>query len=119
MSSSLLDSLTPWVDSSIEFHIHPRSRHWLSRTSHVSSASGFTASQFAILNSVKITAMVPRIFPTNLVESRNTGYKLVEFTANCLTMPYSNQESDLELLVPAWKCGILGVLHRDCPEVVE
>jgi len=33
--------------------------------------------------------MVPRIFPTNLVESRKTGYKLVDFTANHLTMPYS------------------------------
>src|SRR5882724_598451 len=32
-------------------------------------------SQFAILNSVKRTATVPRIFPTTLVESRNTGYK--------------------------------------------
>src|SRR5882724_12954651 len=32
-------------------------------------------SQFAILKSVKRTAMVPRIFPTNLVESINTGYK--------------------------------------------
>src|SRR5882724_10995748 len=89
MSSSLIDSLTPWVDSSIEFHIHPRSRHWPSRTSHVSSASGCMASQFAILTSVKRTVMVPRIFPTNLVESRDTGYKPVQFTANCLTMPYS------------------------------
>ena len=36
----------------------------------------------------KRTVMVPRIFPTNLVESKNTGYKPVEFTANRLTMPY-------------------------------
>src|SRR5882724_1896271 len=88
MSSSSIDSLTPQVDSMIESHIHPRSRHWLSRTSRVSSASGCTASQLAILNSVKRTVTVPRIFPTNLVESRDTGYKPVEFTANRLTMPY-------------------------------
>src|SRR5882724_11764564 len=75
MLSSLIDSLTPRIDSSIESHIHPRSRHWLSRTSCVSFASGCMGSQFAILNSVKRTAMVPRIFPTNLVESINTGYK--------------------------------------------
>jgi len=37
----------------------------------------------------KRTVTVPRIFPTNLVESRNTGYKPVKFTENCLTMPYS------------------------------
>src|SRR5882724_5684368 len=53
MLSSSIDSLTPWIDSSIESHIHLRSRHWSSQTSCVSSASGCTASQFAILNSVK------------------------------------------------------------------
>src|SRR5882724_10470954 len=47
------------------------------------------ASQFAILNSVKRNVPVPRIFPTNLVESRDTGYKPVEFTANRLTTPYN------------------------------
>src|SRR5882724_12405586 len=92
MLSSLLDSLTPWIDSSIESHIHPRSRHWSSQTSHVSFASGCTAAQFAILNSVKRTPMVPRIFPTNLVESRNTGHKPVDFTANCLTTPYTRPD---------------------------
>src|SRR5882724_7676378 len=104
MSSSLIGSLTPWVDSSIESHIHLRSRHWPSQTSHVSSASRCTASQSSILNSVKRTVTVPRIFPTNLVESRDTGYKPVEFTANCLTMPYStiidlNDHTVLQCLV--------------------
>src|SRR5882724_1695240 len=33
MLSSSIDSLTPWIDSSIKSHIHPRSRHWLIRTS--------------------------------------------------------------------------------------
>src|SRR5882724_3718458 len=70
--SSSINSLTPQIDSSIEFHIHLRSRHWSSRTSHVSFVSGCTASQFAILKSVKRTPMVPKIFPTNLVGSRNT-----------------------------------------------
>src|SRR5882724_12098119 len=84
-------ALTPRIDSSIKSHIHPRSRHWPSQTCRVSSVSGCTASQFAILNSVKRTVMVPSIFPTNLVESRNTGYKPVEFTANHLTMPYTVQ----------------------------
>ena len=77
----------------LESHIHPRSRYWLSRTSCVSFASGCMGSQFAILNSVKRTAMVPRIFPTNLVESRNTGYKPVEFTANRPTTPYTATSS--------------------------
>src|SRR5882724_8328800 len=90
--SSSIDSLTPRIDSSIEFHIHPRSRHWSSQTSHVSFASGCTASQFAILNSVKRTPMVPRIFPTNLVESKKTGYKPVDFTANHLTTPYNGSK---------------------------
>src|SRR5882724_11859921 len=38
--------------------------------------------------------MVPRIFPTNLVESRKTGYKPVDFTANHLTTPYITMPSD-------------------------
>src|SRR5882724_7108088 len=100
MSSSSIDSLTPRIDSSIESHIHLRSRHSSSLTSHVSFASGCTASQFAILNSVKRTATVPRIFPTNLVESRNTGYKPVEFTANRLTTPYN--VSSTEILNGCW-----------------
>jgi len=29
-----------------------------------------------------------------------------------------DQESDSESLVPAWKCGIPGVQHGDCPEVI-
>src|SRR5882724_10901003 len=47
--SSLIDPLTARIDPSIESHIHPRSRHWLSQTSHVSFASGCMASQFSIL----------------------------------------------------------------------
>ena len=90
--SSSIYSLTPQIDSFIEFHIHPRSRHLLSQTSCVSFASRCTASQFAILNSVKRTPMVPRIFPTNLVENRKTGYKPVDFTANHLTTPYNGSK---------------------------
>src|SRR5882724_10998466 len=89
MLSSLIDSLTPQIGSSTKSHIHLRSRHWLSQTSCVSFASGCMGSQFAILNFVKRTPMLPRIFPTNLVESRKTGYKPVDFTANHLTMPYN------------------------------
>ena len=33
--------------------------------------------------------MVSRVLLTHLVESRKTGYKLADFTANGLTMPYS------------------------------
>src|SRR5882724_13430130 len=67
--SSSIDSLTLQIDSSIESHIHLRSRHQLSRTSHVSFASGCMASQFAILNFVKRTPTVSRFLPTDLVES--------------------------------------------------
>src|SRR5882724_2115838 len=69
--------------------IHLRSRHQQSQISRVSFASGCMASQFAILNSVKRTPMVSRFLPMHLVESRKTGYKPADFTANCLTMPYS------------------------------
>ena len=81
--------------------IHLRSRYRPSQTSHVSFASGCTASQFAILNSVKRTVTLPRIFPTNLVESRDTGYKPVKFTANCLTMPYSILLSSSSFTAPS------------------
>src|SRR5882724_2700984 len=91
MLSSLTDSLTPQIDSSIKSHICPRSRHQLNQTSCVSFASGCMASQFAILNSVKRTPMVSRVLPTHLVESRKTGYKPADFTANCLTTPYTPQ----------------------------
>src|SRR5882724_4610362 len=89
MLSSLTDSLTPQIDSSIESHICPRSRHQLNQTSCVSFVSGCTASQFAILNSVKRTPTVSRVLPMHLVEGRKTGYKLADFTANHLTMPYN------------------------------
>src|SRR5882724_9723492 len=89
MLSSLTDSLTPQIDSSIKSHIHPRSRHQLSQTSCVSFASGCMASQFVILNSVKRIPMVPRVLLTHLVESRKTGYKPANFTASRLTTPYN------------------------------
>src|SRR5882724_11191730 len=96
MLSSSIDSLTPQIDSSIESHIHPRSRHQSSQTSHVSFASGCMAFQFAILNSVKRTPTVSRFLLTDLVESRKTGYKPVDFTENCLTMPYTSIRIRLE-----------------------
>jgi len=87
--SSSIDSLTLQIDPSIKSHIHLSSRHQLSQASHVSFVSRCTASQFAILNSVKRTPMVSRVLPMHLVESRRTGYKPVNFTANCLTIPYT------------------------------
>jgi len=87
--SSSTESLIPQIDSSIESHIRLRSIHQLNRTVHVSFVSGCMASQFAILTSVEITLTVSRVLPMHLVESKKTGYKLADFTANHLTMPYN------------------------------
>src|SRR5882724_12384938 len=85
-------------------------------------------SQFAILNSVKRTATVPRIFPTNLVESRNTGYKpdriyskppnyalhLVTTAGRVFAVNWS-LEKTIPLSPLNCTCPLLLSRHKNCP----
>src|SRR5882724_6439855 len=47
------------------------------------------ASQFAIITSVKRTLLLSKILPMHLVESKKTGYKPADFTANHRITPYT------------------------------
>jgi len=65
----------------------------------------------------KKNSMVPMIFPKNLVESRKTGYKPVDFTANRLTMPYICDHCR-EVFAVNWsleKTIPLSPLNNTCP----